>query len=100
MNIAMHMAGQNQIWEHNLLDATTRVFSGDGYERNLNGSSLVIKMEYALRYFFNIHWGLFCGNDGEIFIADSYNHKVDNSNTFELLWFSHAVYLIEKRERD
>lgn len=34
----MHMAGQNQIWEHNLLDATTRVFSGDGYERNLNGS--------------------------------------------------------------
>ena len=34
----MHMAGQHQIWEHNLLDATTRVFSGDGYERNLNGS--------------------------------------------------------------
>ncbi|KAG4946792.1 hypothetical protein JHK87_042799 [Glycine soja] len=33
------MAGQNQIWEHNLLDATTRVFSGNDYERNLNGSS-------------------------------------------------------------
>ncbi|KAG5105891.1 hypothetical protein JHK82_042861 [Glycine max] len=37
--IYIAMAGQNQIWEHNLLDATTRVFSGDDYERNLNGSS-------------------------------------------------------------
>ena len=32
------MAGQHQIWEHNTLDGVTRVFSGDGYERNLNGS--------------------------------------------------------------
>lgn len=32
------MAGQHQIWEHNTLDEVTRAFSGDGYERNLNGS--------------------------------------------------------------
>ncbi|XP_043810523.1 protein SUPPRESSOR OF QUENCHING 1, chloroplastic-like isoform X3 [Manihot esculenta] len=33
------MAGQHQIWEHNTLDGVTIAFSGDGYERNLNGSS-------------------------------------------------------------
>ncbi|XP_021772395.1 NHL repeat-containing protein 2-like isoform X1 [Chenopodium quinoa] len=33
------MAGQHQIWEHNLSDEITIAFSGDGYERNLNGSS-------------------------------------------------------------
>ncbi|XP_073123424.1 protein SUPPRESSOR OF QUENCHING 1, chloroplastic-like isoform X2 [Henckelia pumila] len=33
------MAGQHQIWKHNTLDRTTTAFSGDGYERNLNGSS-------------------------------------------------------------
>ncbi|THG17861.1 hypothetical protein TEA_027586 [Camellia sinensis var. sinensis] len=33
------MAGQHQIWEHNTSDGITRAFSGDGYERNLNGSS-------------------------------------------------------------
>lgn len=32
------MAGQHQIWEHNTDDGVTRAFSGDGYERNLNGS--------------------------------------------------------------
>ncbi|XP_041999453.1 protein SUPPRESSOR OF QUENCHING 1, chloroplastic isoform X2 [Salvia splendens] len=32
------MAGQHQIWTH-APDGTTRTFSGDGYERNLNGSS-------------------------------------------------------------
>lgn len=32
------MAGQHQIWEHNTLDGVTKAFSGDGYERNLNGS--------------------------------------------------------------
>lgn len=37
--IYIAMAGQHQIWEHNLLDGITRAFSGDGYERNLNGSS-------------------------------------------------------------
>lgn len=33
------MAGQHQIWKHNLHDGITKVISGDGYERNLNGSS-------------------------------------------------------------
>ncbi|KAI3976934.1 hypothetical protein MKX01_008792 [Papaver californicum] len=33
------LAGQHQIWEHNTLDGVTRAFSGDGYERNLNGST-------------------------------------------------------------
>lgn len=32
------MAGQHQIWEHNILDGSTRAFSGDGYERNVNGT--------------------------------------------------------------
>lgn len=31
------MAGQHQLWEHNTSDGITSVFSGDGYERNLNG---------------------------------------------------------------
>jgi len=33
------MAGQHQIWKHNIRDGVTNVLSGDGYERNLNGSS-------------------------------------------------------------
>ncbi|XP_062215809.1 protein SUPPRESSOR OF QUENCHING 1, chloroplastic isoform X3 [Phragmites australis] len=33
------MAGQHQIWKHNVPDGVTKVLSGDGYERNLNGSS-------------------------------------------------------------
>lgn len=33
------MAGQHQIWEHDTLDEVTRAFSGNGYERNSNGSS-------------------------------------------------------------
>lgn len=36
--IYIAMAGQHQIWEHNILNGITRAFSGDGYERNLNGS--------------------------------------------------------------
>uniref|UniRef100_A0A0D9VT99 Thioredoxin domain-containing protein n=1 Tax=Leersia perrieri TaxID=77586 RepID=A0A0D9VT99_9ORYZ len=35
------MAGQHQIWKHNTLDGVTEVLSGDGYERNLNGSSSI-----------------------------------------------------------
>lgn len=35
------MAGQHQIWEYNVLDGVTKVFSGNGYERNLNGSTYV-----------------------------------------------------------
>lgn len=31
------MAGQHQIWQHTVVDGSTKVFSGDGYERNLNG---------------------------------------------------------------
>ncbi|KAJ7554968.1 hypothetical protein O6H91_05G017800 [Diphasiastrum complanatum] len=31
------MAGQHQIWQHNTADGITKAFSGDGYERNLNG---------------------------------------------------------------
>ena len=38
------MAGQHQLWEHDTSDGITRAFSGDGYERNLNG----------LRYYFSI----------------------------------------------
>ncbi|KAM3229256.1 hypothetical protein ACQJBY_060257 [Aegilops geniculata] len=33
------MAGQHQIWKHNTLDGVTEVFSGNGSEKNLNGSS-------------------------------------------------------------
>ncbi|KFK22541.1 hypothetical protein AALP_AAs68488U000300 [Arabis alpina] len=33
------MAGQHQIWEYNVLDGVTKAFSGNGYERNLNGST-------------------------------------------------------------
>ncbi|KAL0793673.1 hypothetical protein Bca101_065050 [Brassica carinata] len=33
------MAGQHQIWEYNVLDGVTKLFSGNGYERNLNGST-------------------------------------------------------------
>ncbi|PRQ36585.1 putative transcription factor WD40-like family [Rosa chinensis] len=32
------MAGQHQIWQLDTADGITRAFSGDGYERNLNGS--------------------------------------------------------------
>ena len=31
------MAGQHQIWQHTVSDSSTKVLSGDGYERNLNG---------------------------------------------------------------
>lgn len=44
------MAGQHQIWEYNVLDGITRVFSGNGYERNLNGSTYV----YTNCYFNNL----------------------------------------------
>ncbi|KAI5075738.1 hypothetical protein GOP47_0009814 [Adiantum capillus-veneris] len=35
--IYIAMAGQHQIWEHVISTGVTKVFSGDGYERNLNG---------------------------------------------------------------
>lgn len=44
--------------------------------------------------------GVLCGNDGEIYIADSYNHKVENSDpvTFDLSWLWYAIYLIENTD--
>ncbi|XP_020591433.1 NHL repeat-containing protein 2 isoform X2 [Phalaenopsis equestris] len=128
------MAGQHQIWEHNISDGTTRAFSGDGFERNLNGSSSSstsfaqpsgislspvrsqvlyvadsesssiravdlktgaaslsaggdpIFSDNLFRFgdldgvgsdaLFQHPMGLFCGCDGQVYIADSYNHKI------------------------
>ncbi|KDP23397.1 hypothetical protein JCGZ_23230 [Jatropha curcas] len=127
------MAGQHQIWEHNTLDGVTRAFSGDGYERNLNGSSststsfaqpsgispspdlkelyVVDSESSSIRaldlktggsrllaggdpifpdnlFKFGDHdgigsevllqhpLGVLCAKDGQIYIADSYNHKI------------------------
>ncbi|KAK8473728.1 hypothetical protein PHAVU_001G224700 [Phaseolus vulgaris] len=131
--IYIAMAGQHQIWEHNLLAETSRAFSGDGYERNLNGSSstntsfaqpsgLSLSQDLSKIYIADSEsssiravdlktggsqllaggdpmfsdnlfkfgdqdgigsdvllqhpLGVLCGNDGEIYIADSYNHKI------------------------
>ncbi|KAL9141056.1 hypothetical protein ABFS82_14G077900 [Erythranthe guttata] len=127
------MAGQHQIWKHNTVDGTTRVFSGDGYERNLNGSSsgssqfaqpsgISLSPDLKEAYIadsesssiravdlgtggsrllaggdpifsdnlfkFGDHdgvgsevllqhpLGVFCGSDGQVYFADSYNHKI------------------------
>ncbi|KAK9292842.1 hypothetical protein L1049_020822 [Liquidambar formosana] len=127
------MAGQHQIWVHNTIEGVTRAFSGDGYERNLNGSSstttsfaqpsgislsLDLKELYvadsessSIRaldlktggsrllaggdpvlsdnlFRFGDHdgmgsevllqhpLGVLCGKDGQLYIADSYNHKI------------------------
>ncbi|KAM7478487.1 hypothetical protein LguiA_026700 [Lonicera macranthoides] len=127
------MAGQHQIWEHNTLDGVTRAFSGDGYERNLNGSSSTstsfaqpsgISLSSDLKEAYiadsesssiraldlktggsrllaggdpifsdNLFkfgdndgvgsevllqhpLGVLCGKDGQIYFADSYNHKI------------------------
>ncbi|KAF6152869.1 hypothetical protein GIB67_011340 [Kingdonia uniflora] len=127
------MAGQHQIWEHNTLDGVTKAFSGDGFERNLNGSSNTstsfaqpsgislspdimeayvadsesssiraldlttggtrllaggdpVFSDNLFRFgdndgigsdaLFQHPLGVLCGKDGQIYIADSYNHKV------------------------
>ncbi|PWA90389.1 haloacid dehalogenase-like hydrolase family protein [Artemisia annua] len=127
------MAGQHQIWVHSTLDGVTKAFSGDGYERNLNGQSSLttsfaqpsglslspdLKEAYvadsesssirALNlktggsrllaggdpvfsdnlFKFGDHdgvgsevllqhpLGILCGKDGQIYVADSYNHKI------------------------
>ncbi|KAL3349806.1 hypothetical protein AABB24_022728 [Solanum stoloniferum] len=127
------MAGQHQIWEHKTSDGVTRAFSGNGYERNLNGLSSTstsfaqpsgislsrdLKEAYVadsesssiravnLRtggsrslaggdpviaenlFRFGDHdgigsevllqhpLGVLCGKDGQVYIADSYNHKI------------------------
>eukprot|EP00268_Persea_americana_P050094 TRINITY_DN5423_c0_g1_i14.p1 TRINITY_DN5423_c0_g1~~TRINITY_DN5423_c0_g1_i14.p1 ORF type:complete len:1112 (-),score=203.72 TRINITY_DN5423_c0_g1_i14:364-3300(-) len=129
------MAGQHQIWEHNTLDGVTKAFSGDGFERNLNGSSSTstsfaqpsgislftdsqeayvadsesssiraldlktggsrslaggdpVFAENLFRFgdhdgigtdaLFQHPLGVFCGKDGQIYVADSYNHKIKN----------------------
>ncbi|KAL8130547.1 hypothetical protein V2J09_019702 [Rumex salicifolius] len=127
------MAGQHQIWEHDILDETTKVFSGDGYERNLNGSSssttsfaqpsgmslspdlkeiyIADSESSSIRaldlktggskllaggdplfadnlFKYGDHdgtgsevllqhpLGVYCGQNGQVYIADSYNHKI------------------------
>ncbi|GAV83560.1 NHL domain-containing protein/HAD_2 domain-containing protein/Thioredoxin_8 domain-containing protein, partial [Cephalotus follicularis] len=127
------MAGQHQIWEHNTLDGITRAFSGDGYERNLNGPSptstsfaqpsgislspdltevYIADSESSSIRAVNLNTGgsrllaggdsvfsdnlfrfgdidgigsevllqhplgVLCAKDGQIYIADSYNHKI------------------------
>ncbi|KAG9457803.1 hypothetical protein H6P81_002311 [Aristolochia fimbriata] len=127
------MAGQHQIWEHHTTDRVTRVFSGDGFERNLNGSSATgtsfaqpsgislspdlqeayiadsesssirglnlktggsrllaggdpVFAENLFRFgdhdgvgseaLFQHPLGVLCGKDGQIYITDSYNHKI------------------------
>ncbi|KAF7817977.1 protein SUPPRESSOR OF QUENCHING 1, chloroplastic isoform X1 [Senna tora] len=131
--IYIAMAGQHQIWEHNILDGITSAFSGDGYERNLNGSSSTstsfaqpsgISLSQDLmevyiadsesssiravdlktggsrllaggdpifpdnlfkfgdhdgigsEVLFQHPLGVLCAKDGQIYIADSYNHKI------------------------
>lgn len=127
------MAGQHQIWEHNTLDGVTRAFSGDGYEKNLNGpnststsfaqpSGISLSSDLTELYIadsesssiravdlktggsrllvggdpifpenlfkFGDHdgvgsevllqhpLGVLCARDGQVYIADSYNHKI------------------------
>ncbi|KAL3638457.1 hypothetical protein CASFOL_017828 [Castilleja foliolosa] len=127
------MAGNHQIWKHSTLDGTTRAFSGDGYERNLNGASsgsssfaqpsgISLSPDLKEAYIadsesssiraldlgtggsrllaggdplfsdnlfkFGDHdgvgsevllqhpLGVFCGNNGQVYVADSYNHKI------------------------
>ncbi|KAK9086263.1 hypothetical protein Syun_028657 [Stephania yunnanensis] len=131
------MAGQHQIWQHSTVDGVTKAFSGDGYERNLNGSSSTstsfaqpsgISLSPDLNEIYvadsesssiraldlktggsrllaggdpvfsdNLFrfgdqdgvgsdarlqhpLGVFCGNDGQVYVADSYNHKIKKLN--------------------
>ncbi|KAL5783728.1 hypothetical protein ACOSP7_008757 [Xanthoceras sorbifolium] len=127
------MAGQHQVWVHNTPDGVTRAFSGDGFERNLNGSSststsfaqpsgMSLSPDFTEIYIadsesssiralnlktggsrllaggdpvfsdnlfkFGDHdgigsevllqhpLGVLCAKNGQIYIADSYNHKI------------------------
>lgn len=47
------MAGQHQIWEHDTSEGVTRAFSGNGYERNLNGSRYRIEKTRFVLFFWN-----------------------------------------------
>ncbi|BBN12735.1 phosphoglycolate phosphatase [Marchantia polymorpha subsp. ruderalis] len=64
------MAGQHQIWQIDPSDGLARNFSGDGYERNLNGKN-GSSTSYAQPS------GLSLGPDGQqMFIADSESSSV------------------------
>ncbi|CAH9080213.1 unnamed protein product [Cuscuta epithymum] len=127
------MAGQHQIWKHYTSEGVTKAFSGDGYERNLNGSSsrntsyaqpsgVSLSPDRKEAYIADSEsssiravdlrtggskllaggdpnfsdnlfrfgdldgigsgallqhpLGVLCGRDGQVYIADSYNHKI------------------------
>ncbi|XP_025791683.1 protein SUPPRESSOR OF QUENCHING 1, chloroplastic isoform X1 [Panicum hallii] len=64
------MAGQHQIWKHTIRDGVTNVLSGDGYERNLNGSS-------ASRTSFAQPSGISLAPElQELFVADSESSSI------------------------
>eukprot|EP00850_Spirogloea_muscicola_P023380 SM000352S13428 [mRNA] locus=s352:43307:48636:- [translate_table: standard] len=64
------MAGQHQIWTCSMTDGTCRSFSGDGYERNLNGSRGA-KVSYAQPSGISIAPG-----GTEMYVADSESSSV------------------------
>ncbi|XP_074264244.1 protein SUPPRESSOR OF QUENCHING 1, chloroplastic [Silene latifolia] len=64
------MAGQHQIWEHDLANERTTAFSGDGYERNLNGLSAT-STSYAQPSGMS-----FSSDMREIYIADSESSSI------------------------
>ncbi|KAL6901972.1 hypothetical protein ACP4OV_004848 [Aristida adscensionis] len=69
-NVYIAMAGQHQIWKHNVRDGVTEVLSGDGYERNLNGSS-------ATRTSFAQPSGISLAPESqELFVADSESSSI------------------------
>ncbi|KAJ3683032.1 hypothetical protein LUZ60_013259 [Juncus effusus] len=127
------MAGQHQIWEYNILNGITTAFSGNGYERNQNGSSsastsyaqpsgISLSPDMQEAYIADSEsssiravdlksggsrliaggdpmfpenlfrfgdkdgigsgallqhpLGVLCGSDNQIYVADSYNHKI------------------------
>ncbi|KMZ74500.1 NHL repeat-containing protein 2 [Zostera marina] len=64
------MAGQHQLWEHRISDEITKLFSGDGYERNKNGSS-------STNTSFAQPSGLSLSSDNlELYVADSESSSV------------------------
>ncbi|KAF8779699.1 hypothetical protein HU200_002349 [Digitaria exilis] len=75
-NVYIAMAGQHQIWKHNIRDGVTKVLSGDGYERNFkwlkfgdyDGTGSDVLLQHPL--------GVVYAGDNQIYVADSYNHKL------------------------
>lgn len=70
------MAGQHQIWQHNLADGVTKVFSGDGYERNLNGKR-GLETSYAQPSGLSIS-----ADTKEIYVADSESSSIRSVSLF------------------